>query len=89
MLVKRTTMSNSLDKKDFQILFGKQLEKFRKAKKLSYRQLAQRCDLDYSDISKIEKGETNIQLSSVLQLSKGLNVHPSELFNFEFHLDKE
>jgi transcriptional regulator with XRE-family HTH domain len=82
-------MSNSLDKKDFQILFGKQLEKFRTSKKLSYRQLAQRCDLDHSDISKIEKGETNIQLSSVLQLSKGLNVHPSELFNFEFHLDKE
>ncbi|TPG37753.1 helix-turn-helix domain-containing protein [Flavobacterium pectinovorum] len=82
-------MSNSLDKKDFQILFGKQLEKFRTAKNLSYRQLAQRCDLDHSDISKIEKGETNIQLSSVLQLSKGLNIHPSELFNFEFHLDKE
>ncbi|MEZ0181908.1 helix-turn-helix domain-containing protein [Flavobacterium oncorhynchi] len=82
-------MSNSLDKKDFQILFGKQLEKFRTAKNLSYRQLSQRCDLDHSDISKIEKGETNIQLSSVLQLSKGLNIHPSELFNFEFLLDKE
>ena len=82
-------MSNSLSKKDFQILFGKQLEKLRTAKKLSYRQLAQRCDIDHSDISKIEKGGTNIQLSSVLQLAKGLNVHPTDLFNFDFHLNTE
>jgi transcriptional regulator with XRE-family HTH domain len=82
-------MSNSLSKKDFQVLFGKKLEEIRTAKKLSYRQLAQRCDLDHSDISKIEKGETNIQLSSVLQLAKGLNVHPKELFDFKFDLDKD
>jgi len=82
-------MSNSLSKKDFQILFGKQLEEIRTARKLSYRQLAQRCDLDHSDISKIEKGETNIQLSSVLQLAKGLNIYPKELFDFQFDLDKE
>lgn len=82
-------MGNNLSKKDFQILFGKQLEEIRITKKLSYRQLAQRCDLDHSDISKIEKGETNIQLSSVLQLAKGLNVYPKELFDFQFDLDKE
>jgi len=82
-------MINSISKKDFQILFGKKLEEIRTAKKLSYRQLAQRCDLDHSDISKIEKGETNIQLSSVLQLAKGLNVPPKELFDFQFDLDKE
>lgn len=82
-------MSKSLNKKDFQILFGKKLEDIRTSKKLSYRQLAQRCDLDHSDISKIEKGETNIQLSSVLQLAKGLNVYPKELFDFQFDLDKD
>ena len=81
--------SNTQRKNNFQVLFGKQLEKQRTLKKLSYRQLAQRCDLDHSDLSKMEKGERNIKLSSVLQLCIGLNIHPRELFNFEFELYKE
>ena len=71
-----------IDKIEFQLLFGNRIEKIRIEQKLSFRQLAQRCDLDYSDISKIEKGERNIQLSTVLQLAKGLGVHPKELFDF-------
>lgn len=82
-------MSNTQRKNNFQVLFGKQLEKQRTLKKLSYRQLAQRCDLDHSDLSKMEKGERNIKLSSVLQLCIGLNIHPRELFNFEFEFDKD
>lgn len=82
-------MSNTQRKNNFQVLFGKQLEKQRTIKKLSYRQLAQRCDLDHSDLSKMEKGERNIKLSSVLQLCIGLNIHPRELFNFEFEFDKD
>lgn len=82
-------MGNTQRKNDFQVLFGKQLEKQRTIRNLSYRQLAQRCDLDYSDISKMEKGERNIKLSSILQLSKGLNIHPKELFEFEFLLEEE
>jgi len=82
-------MSNTQKKNNFQVLFGKQLEKQRTLKKLSYRQLAQRCDLDHSDLSKMEKGERNIKLSSVLQLCIGLNIHPRELFNFEFEFDKD
>lgn len=40
-------MSKEL-KQQFQTSFGKQLEKFRVLQGLSYRQLAQRCDLDHS-----------------------------------------
>lgn len=36
----------------------------------------------------MEKGKRNLKLSSVLQLCIGLNIHPRELFNFEFELDK-
>ena len=81
-------MSKQL-KQEFQTSFGKQLEKFRVQQNLSYRQLAQRCDLDHSVISKIEKGEVNIQIGTVLELAKGLNVQPKELFDFKFDLDKE
>lgn len=81
-------MSRKL-KQEFQTSFGKQLEKVRLLQSLSYRQLAQRCDLDHSAISKIEKGEVNIQIGTVMELAKGLNIHPKELFSFKFDLDIE
>lgn len=81
-------MTNKNNKSEFQIAFGKQIEKLRTEQNLSYRQLAQRCDVDFSNISKIEKGEINIQLSSVLQIAKGLSVSPKQLFDFKFDLDE-
>ena len=68
--------------------FGKRVAELRKSKDLSYRKLAQRCNIDYSDISKIEKGLIKIQLPTILELAKGLEVHPKELFNFDFPVDK-
>ena len=82
-------MSNSLTKSDFKLLFGAQLEKLRTEKELSLRTLAQRCDIDHSDIGKIEKGKIDIQIGTVMELAKGLNVHPRELFDFKFDLEKE
>lgn len=89
LLIEKKSMSKSIEKTDFQIAFGRQVEKFRLEQELSYRQLAQRCDIDHSNISKIEKGEINIQLSTILQLSNGLKIHPKELFGFEFDIEKE
>lgn len=82
-------MSKNITKDDFKILFGAQLEKLRTKKDLSLRALAQRCDIDHSDIGKIEKGQISIQLGTILELAKGLNVHPKELFDFNYDLDKE
>lgn len=79
-------MNIELSNEEFLIRFGERLKNLRIFKKLSYRQMAQRCDLDYSYISKIEKGQHNIQLTTGLELAKGLGVHPKELFDFS--LDK-
>lgn len=72
-----------LDKIKFLEHLGNRIELLRKEKGLSLRQLAQLCDIDYSDISKIEKGKRNIQVSTILELAKGLSIHPKELFDFE------
>lgn len=64
--------------------FGERIAVLRKSKNLSYRKLAQRCNVDYSDISKIEKGLIKIQLPTILELAKGLEVHPRDLFDFDF-----
>lgn len=77
------------DKNRFLLLFGKRLEHFRTDQNLSFRQLALNCNIDHSDIRKIEKGKRNIQLSTILELAKGLGIHPKELFDFEINIDKE
>ncbi len=46
-----------MDKIEFRLAFGKNVEKYRKRLGLSYRELAQKCDVDHSNISKIEKGK--------------------------------
>lgn len=66
----------------FLVLFGLRLKELRIDRKLSLRQLAMRCDVDYSDIGKIERGNRNIQLTTILELSKGLEIEPKELFHF-------
>jgi len=73
----------NISKVSFKLLFGQNLKVLRTKQQLSYRQLAQRCDIDYSDISKIEKGLRDIQISTVLELAKGLEIHPKELFDFD------
>lgn len=82
-------MSKNSHKVALQISLGNKVKELRNEKKLSLRQLAQRCDLDYSDISKYEKGEVNIQLSTLYELARGLNVHPKELFNFDFKFSEQ
>ena len=67
--------------KDLQERFGENLKKTREAKGLSLRALAANCDLDDSQISKIENGKTNIQLSTIFELAKGLGVEAKELLD--------
>lgn len=65
------------------IAFGQRVKDIRIGKKLSYRKLALQCNVEYSHIIRIEQGLVSIQLLTVFELAKGLNVHPKELFNFE------
>lgn len=67
------------------LIFGENFKDLRIKSDLSYRKLSQLCDVDYSDISKIEKGQVNITLLTIIELAKGLGVHPKQLLegNFE------
>jgi transcriptional regulator with XRE-family HTH domain len=68
--------------KSLQESFGENLKRRREDKGFSLRSLAANCDLDDSQISKIENGKTNIQLSTIFELAKGLGVEPKELLDF-------
>lgn len=63
--------------------FGKQLRKLREQKGLSMRQFAVNADMEYSQLSKIERGVVNTTISTVLALSIVLETEPAVLFDFK------
>jgi transcriptional regulator with XRE-family HTH domain len=69
--------------RDILIRFGKHVEKLRQQKNLSFREVAQRCDIDHANVKKIENGQLNIAFLTVLELAKGLGVEPKELMEFK------
>lgn len=70
-------------KNEVLIRFGKRLAMVRKKKKLSFRELSHRCDVDYSDIRKYENGQKDLRLTTIVDLAYGLGVHPADLLNFD------
>lgn len=64
--------------------FGEHLGKLKQESGLSYRKLAARCDVDYSDFRKYEKGEKDLQFSTIVDMAQALGVHPSKMMDFEF-----
>ena len=64
------------------IAFGKQLRKCRQEKGLSMRQLAAEADMEYSQLSKIERGVINTTISTAHALSVALDIPEKILFDF-------
>ncbi len=68
---------------EFVILFGENLRKIRKSKKMSMEQLAHQSNTEYSQISRIEKGQINTSISTAKILADSLGIEVYELFRFE------
>lgn len=60
--------------------FGKNLKMIRLSKKLTIRKLALEADMDWSHLAKIEKGQYNLTLITILSLAEALDIHPGEFF---------
>jgi transcriptional regulator with XRE-family HTH domain len=72
--------------KDYTVIqkkFGDHLRKIRESKELSLRQVSYNCELDDSNISKIEHGKFNVTLATIIELAKGLDVPAKKLLDFE------
>lgn len=68
-------------------IFGENVRKLRQARSLSLRNLAAMCNIDHGAIARIEKGEKNITILTILELAKGLDIHPKKLFDLDFRLE--
>lgn len=72
------------DKKDKLLKsFGAHLKQLRDSKNISLRVLEQLSDVDYSQIHRIEKGETAPSLITLVAISTGLKITLKELIDFE------
>lgn len=63
--------------------FGKHVRKIRLAKGISMEKLAELAEIEYSQISKIERGMLNTTISSASAIAKALDVELYALFMFE------
>lgn len=66
----------------FVLLLGKRIKALRVQRKISQAQLAADCNIEISQISRIERGVINTSASQLYVIAKNLKVHPKELFDF-------
>lgn len=62
---------------------GKRIREIRQSKNLSQEELANLCDVDISQINRIELGKINTGISHVFLIAEKLNVEPIELLKFK------
>lgn len=73
--------------KEYCQAFGVHLRKLRESKGIGMRQFALIAGMEYSQLSKIERGTTNPTILTVLALAVALEVPPTILFDFKFTLE--
>ena len=69
---------------DYLKAFGENLRKIRIKKGLTMMQLAFEADIEYSQIAKIERGISNVTISTVQLLATALDIPTTDLFRFQF-----
>jgi transcriptional regulator with XRE-family HTH domain len=63
--------------------FGNNLRSIRKAKGLSMESVANEAEIEYRQLGRIERGEVNTTIISLLRIAEILNVDMKVLFDFE------
>ena len=64
---------------DPRFLFGKYLRKLRQNRGFTQEELAHRAHLHRNYLGGVERGERNISLLNIVELSRALSVRPAEL----------
>lgn len=75
--------SQKLTKKEFQIELGKRIRQLREEKNISQTELGNLCDIERSNMNRIEAGNTNPSSYLLYLIAEKLGVEASELLNFK------
>ena len=73
-----------MKKKDQEILkkFGLQLQRLRKEKNISQRELSYLSGIDHGKISRLENGKANLAVTTLMELAEALEIRPGKLLDF-------
>ena len=72
-----------MTKKEFQIALGKRIRQLREEKNISQTELGNLCDIERSNMSRIESGNTNPSSYLLYLLAKKLEVEASDFLDFK------
>jgi transcriptional regulator with XRE-family HTH domain len=61
--------------------FGQRVRTLRTKKGISQEELADRCGVHRTYMGRIERGETNITLTNIQKVARGLGVSPASLLD--------
>jgi transcriptional regulator with XRE-family HTH domain len=64
--------------------FGMHLRNIRKEKGLSMEAVAYKAEIEYRQLGRIERGEVNTTLISLLRIAEALEVELSSFFNLDY-----
>ena len=63
-----------IDKQKLQIKIGKRIRELRKSKKISQQDLAAFCDMETSNLSRLESGRTNPSIYTLKKIASNIKV---------------
>lgn len=71
------------DKKQLQLLVGKRIKLLREQKNIPQQDLAAKCNIEKSNFSRLEAGNTNPTIYTLYKIAKNIGVSVSELTKIE------
>ena len=77
--VKRANKKVYFKDEDAMKRVGKKIREIRISKKISIEALADTCELDYSQINRMELGKVNFGISFLFRVANALEVDPKDL----------
>lgn len=83
-LLKNFNEKEGSHKEDFLIALGKNVDRIRKEKGLSFQEMAIRCNIEKPNIVRLTSRGTNVTAATLLKISEGLQVSLSEIFDFNY-----
>lgn len=72
-----------MNKKEFQKALGQRIKQLREEKNITQTELAYRCEIERSNMNRIEAGNTNPSSFLVYTIAQKLEIELPELYNFK------
>lgn len=73
---------------ELQKLIGQRICEIRLKNNQTQQDLEFTTGIDSAEVSKYESGKRNLTLKTLIKFSRALEVHPKELFDFEFDIKR-